>query len=270
MRTLSFALLLGLSMTGLSPLSPALAGEAEDKGRAIAEEWDRRDRGFGDTVSVMKMVLENAHGQTSERRMRFKTLENPDPKDGDRSLLIFDKPRDIKGTALLTFSHILEPDDQWLYLPAVKRIKRISSKNKSGPFVGSEFAYEDFSAQELEKYSYKFLREEPCAADGKDVCFVLEQKPLYENSGYTRLIAWYDKDEYRQRRIEYYDRKGSLLKTLTFSDYRKYLGQYWRPHDMYMVNAQNGKKTRLIFEKITFRNGLSERDFNRNTLKRAR
>ncbi len=243
------------------------AGSAEEKGLQIAAEWDRRDQGFGNTVSNMEMVLVNRHGDQSKRKMRQKILEIPGDDVGDKSLTIFESPRDVKGTAFLSFAKILDPDDQWLYLPALKRVKRISSKNKSGPFVGSEFAYEDLSAGELKKFTYKWLRDEAC---GELQCFVVEQSPTYENSGYTRTIVWYDKAEYRQQKIDYYDRKGSLLKTLTFTDYRQYLNKYWRAHNLHMVNHQNGKKTRLVLSEIKFQSGLTDSDFNKNSLKRAR
>jgi hypothetical protein len=249
---------------------PTVIEAAEDpaaKGEAVARESDRRALGFGDTKVELKMTLENRRGQTSERRLRIQTLEVPDENDGDKSLVIFDKPRDIRGTALLSYSHILDPDDQWLYLPALKRVKRISSSNKSGPFMGSEFAYEDITAQELKKYSYKWLRDGPC---GELECFVLERRPLYEKSGYTRLVTWYDKGEYRMQRVDYYDRKDSLLKTLTFSNYRQHLGKYWRAHDLFMVNHQTGKKTRLEYGKYEFRTGLKDRDLTRSRLKRVR
>jgi outer membrane lipoprotein-sorting protein len=261
---------LGLAAVIATALPAATTEAAEDpvaKGEAIAREWDRRDLGFGDTKAKMKMILENRKGRTSERSMRIDTLEVADENEGDKSLVIFDRPRDIKGTALLSFSHILKSDDQWLYLPALKRVKRISSGNKSGPFVGSEFAYEDISGQELKKYSYTWLRDEPC---GTLQCFVVESRPLYEKSGYTRLVNWYDKTEYRMQRIDYYDRKDVLLKTLTFGDYKQYLGKYWRTHDMHMVNHQTGKKTRLLYQAYQFQTGLKDGDFNRNRLKRAR
>ena len=246
---------------------PTVTRAAEDpvaRGETIARESDRRDLGFGDTKTEMRMILENRKGQTSKRRLRIHTLEVPDENDGDKSLVVFDQPRDIKGTALLSYAHILDPDDQWLYLAA---LKRISSTNKSGPFVGSEFAYEDITAQELKKYSYKWLRDEPC---GTLECFVVERRPLYEKSGYTRLVTWYDKAEYRMQRVDYYDRKDVLLKTLTFSDYRQYLGKYWRAHDLFMVNHPTGKKTRLVYERYEFQTGLKESDFTRNRLKRSR
>ena len=116
------------------------------------------------------------------------------PGDGDKSMSIFDKPRDIKGTAVLTWTHSLEADDQWLYLPALKRVKRISSKNKSGPFMGSEFAYEDIASQEVDKYESFYVRDENL--NGVD-CYVLERIPQYKYSGYTRLEVWFDKEYYR-------------------------------------------------------------------------
>lgn len=149
------------------------AETAEEKGLAIAIEADKRDTGFGDSTADMIMELRNKQGDSSTRYIRIKTLEVKD--DGDKSLSIFDQPADVKGTAFLTFSHAIEPDEQWLYLPALKRVKRINSKNKSGPFMGSEFAYEDISSQEVEKYTYKYLRDE--IINGID-CFVIEQYPL--------------------------------------------------------------------------------------------
>ena len=178
----------------------------EEKGLAIAVEADRRDTGFGDSTADMTMILRNRHGEESTRYIRSRTLEVDG--DGDKSLIIFDRPKDIKGTAFLTFSHKAGDDDRWLYLPALKRVKRISSSNKSGPFMGSEFAYEDLSSQEVEKYTYKYLRDENI--DGLD-CFAVERYPVDKKSGYTRQTAWIDKQEYRVLKVDYYDRKDERL-----------------------------------------------------------
>ena len=237
----------------------------EEYGLAIAEEADRRDIGFGDFTAELIMILRNRHGQESNRYIRSRTLEVEG--DGDKTLSIFDRPRDVKGTALLSFSHKEGADDQWLYLPALKRVKRISSNNKSGPFMGSEFAYEDITSQEVEKYTYSYLREE--TIEGLD-CFVIERYPVDPKSGYTRQVAWLDKDEYRDRKIEFYDRKDDLLKTLIYSGYQQYLERYWRADVMYMVNHQTGKSTRLVWSDYKFGNGLTDRDFDRNSLKRVR
>lgn len=243
-----------------------LAESAEEHGLAIARQADVRDDGFADFSADMEMVLRNRHGQESRRRIRVRTLEVAG--DGDKSLTIFDSPLDVKGTALLTFTHKQGDDDQWLYLPALKRVKRIASRNKSGSFMGSEFAYEDIASQEVEKYTYKYLRDESC--NGHD-CTVVESFPVDSaNSGYTRMVSWRDKKEYRLWRVEYYDRKSSHLKTLTFADYHQYLGRYWRAHTMEMINHQNGKSTTLLWSNFRFGTGLSENDFNKNSLRRVR
>ena len=179
--------------------APVVAETPEEKGLAIAVEDDKRDNGFVDYKAKMQMILKNRHGEKSTRNLRTKNLEVEG--DGDKSLVIFDKPRDVKGTALLNFTHKTGTDDQWLYLPALKRVKRISSANKSGSFMGSEFAYEDVTSQELEKYTYKWIRDE--TVDGMQY-FVFERYPAYKNSGYTRQVVWLDKKEYRQLKIDFF------------------------------------------------------------------
>ena len=157
-----------------------IANTPDTQGFDIAARSDRTDIGFGSSKVELEMILRNAAGQESTRTLEIATLEKPDEEVGDKSLVLFDTPRDIEGTALLSHAKILDPDDQWLYLPALKRVKRISSSNKSGPFVGSEFAFEDFTSLELNKYEYKFIGVERC---GDFQCDVLERLPLYENSG---------------------------------------------------------------------------------------
>ncbi len=245
----------------------AQAASPEAKGLQIAEEIDRRDIGFGDSRTDLEMLLTNRHGEKSVRKLRLSTLENADTAVGDKSLTVFKHPRDIKGTAFLSFTKILDPDDQWLYLPALKRVKRISSANKSGPFVGSEFAYEDLVSFEVGKYTFKWLRDEAC---GELECFVVERFPKYENSGYTRQTVWVDKAEYRIQKVDFYDRKNTHLKTLIQSNFERYLDQYWRPLKMVMKNHQTGKATDLVFSPYAFRVGVNEKDFTPNRLKKVR
>ena len=125
--------------------APAEAGNGtpEEIGLAIAQEARDRIGGFGDFTARQVMVLRNRQGQESGRQLRVRVLEMPD--DGDKSLFVFDDPRDVRGTAFLVHAHRMGADDQWLYLPALRRVKRISSANRSGSFMGSEFAYEDMT-----------------------------------------------------------------------------------------------------------------------------
>lgn len=249
----------------LAVASVAQAETPEQKGLAIAVESEKRNDGYGDSSATLQMILRNRAGEESKREIRSKTLEVTG--DGDKSLIVFDEPKDVQGTALLTFAHKQGDDDRWLYLPALKRVKRIASSNKSGPFMGSEFAFEDLGSQEIEKYSYKWIKDE--AFEGQD-CFVFERYPTDENSGYTRQVVWMDKKEYRPLKIEFYDRKQSLLKTLSFAGYEKYLGKFWRPGKLDMVNHQTGKSTTLTFSNYKFKSGLSSRDFDQNSLQSAR
>ena len=257
-------------MTSLLAAAVMLANPvfADDGGRGleIAKDRKARDTGWGDSQAEMTMILRNAHGEESERKMRLKNFEILD--DGDKGLTIFDEPKDVSGTAFLSFSHIDKPDDQWLYLPALKRVKRIASRNKSGPFMGSEFAYEDMGSFEPEKYQFNYLRDEPCATDM--TCHVIDSTPLDEFSGYTRQITWLDTEHLRPVKTEYYDRKNELLKTLEMSEWHLYKEQYWRAAVLKMQNHQSGKSTVIITHKMEFDTGLTDADFTEASLKRAR
>ncbi len=243
----------------------AQAETAEEKGLRIAREASARNEGFGDFTAGMTMVLRDRHGRESVRRMRFKVLEVRG--DGDKSLFVFDRPRDVKGTALLTHAHVNTPDDQWLYLPALKRVKRINAARRSGSFMGSEFSYEDMSSSEVEEYTYKYLRDEPC---GELACTVTEQFPRDKKSGYSRKVVWQDKSELRTWKMTLYDRKGSHLKTLTFANYRKYAERYWRAGEQTMANHLTGASTVLKWTDFQFRNNLQESEFTRPALRRVR
>lgn len=247
-----------------TPALLSLAQSADQKGLEIARKADEADQGFQSSTVSLKMILTNKHGQESLRYLENRTLELQD--DGDKSLIIFNSPKDVEGTATLTFTHKTSADDQWLYLPALKRVKRISSDNKSGPFMGSEFAYEDLSSQEVEKYTYKFIKEENV---NSNATYVVERYPVDPKSGYTRQIVWYNKENYRVEKVDFYDRKGALMKTLTYRDYKKYLNKYWRPSEMLMENHLTGKTTTLQFENFNFRTDLNSKDFTQNGLVRA-
>jgi len=250
----------------------AAAETPEEKGLAIAKEAQKRNEGWVDSKVEAKMILENKQGEKSERNMRLRALEVISDTDGDKSLTYFLSPPDVQGTALLSFTHFKTPDDQWLYLPALKRVKRIASSNKSGSFVGSEFAFEDLLAQEVERFTYKFLREEPCPTDEAKglTCFVVERFPTYENSGYTRQIGWTDKKDYQIRKLEFFDRKSENSKTLTFTGYTQYLGKYWRAHTLVMENHQTDKKTTLALGEYQLNAKVDQSEFDPDALSRLR
>ncbi|MFQ5646753.1 MAG: outer membrane lipoprotein-sorting protein [bacterium] len=252
---------LSLLLSALMLLFFTAAAQA-GRGREIMEVMDKLDQGFHDEVSQLKMVLINAHGDKVERLMATKRFEVKD--DGDKSINKFLKPRDIKGTGLLTYEHKVGDDDQWLYLPALKRIKRISSRKKTGSFMGSEFSFEDLSSFDIDKFKYKYLKEE--TIDGVP-CFVIERYPVDTYSGYTRQVAYVRRDNHQFKKIEYYDRKSDLLKIASYEDFQK-IGRFWRPTRIDMKNVQTKKETVIDFMETKIQNGLKKSDFSKRALKK--
>jgi hypothetical protein len=239
----------------------------EEKGLRIAIEADKQDEGYHSYTALGRMVLRDKQGVESVREFHFRALEVPD--DGSKTLLTFDLPRDIRRTALLTVTHKAADNDQWVFLPALNRVKRISSSNRSGAFFGSEFAYEDFSHQQPEKYSYQWLRDEPCPGFEELVCYVNERYPADKRSGYSRHVAWLDQSHYRIFKIDYYDRKNSLLKTLEVSDYDQYEDRHWRASALLMTNHKTGKSTLMTWSDYVFGVNLRDDQFSKRALERG-
>ena len=274
-QTLAAAGLLALITPGTAlPAAAMQAGAAQpsgdsqaarEKGYAIAERSDKTDEGFGTSTVDLTMTLMDPRGRETVRKLRIDTFEKEGRGSGDKSLTRFFSPPDVEGTALLSHAKILDPDNQWLYLPALRRVKRISSSNKSGPFVGSEFAFEDLTSNELGKYEYTYL--ETVEMNGLQLD-KLECRPLYERSGYSKLHCYFDTDVFQSRRVEFFDRGGRLLKTLELDDYRQYPGGYWRAHRQTMTNHLTGKKTVLVSSDYTFGINLDNRDFEPSALDR--
>jgi hypothetical protein len=240
----------------------ALAGPEQDKGLDLSRKVDKANDGWKGETSTMEMVLINAHGDKTTRKMTSRLVEADG--DGDRSRIEFLLPLDVKGTRMLTWTHRKGDDDQWLFLPAVNRVKRISSSNKSGSFMGSEFAYEDLGSQEVEKYKHKYL--EDTKLDGRD-CWKLERVPVDKNSGYSRIVSWIDVQYMNPTKVEYFDRKGELLKTALFSAFVKQ-NKWWRVGKIVMVNAQTKKESHLTWTDRKIEQPLSPDDFRSDGLER--
>ncbi len=234
------------------------ANEAYD----IAKKSDEMSRNFGDEKTMSVMYLVNSAKDTVVRKMVNMTLERKGGKD--YSIIQFLNPADVRGTGLLTHQNPKGDDKQWLYLPDLRRVKKISSSNKSGSFQGSEFTYEDISANTLDKWEYKKIGEEKL---GSIDCYLLEKKPNYKNSGYSKVKVWVSKENFLGQRQEYFDRKGSLLKVQAITGWEK-IGDSWRFGQLLMKNIQNGKSSSMKIESRKSNNGFSEKSFKKSALKR--
>lgn len=245
-----------------------IAGAATPQaaGHLLASAADVHDSGYVDMQVDLQMVLNSANGRSTLRELSIRQLEVP--SDGDKLLVVFSTPKSVKGTALLSYAHKEGQDDQWLYLPAIKRVKKIASKNRSGPFLSSEFAFEDLTPQEVDKYEYELLDSQPCGA-GR--CYVLQRVAKDQYTGYSRQEQWLDQTHLLTQKIDYFDRRGDLLKSLQVSGYELFDEQHWRALNLMMTNHQSGKSTELTWSNYRFNTGLdADRDFSANSLRRVR
>ena len=208
----------------------------------------------------MEMILINAHGEKTTRKMTSVVTETK--SDGDKSKIEFLLPADVKGTRMLTWTHKKENDDQWLFLPALNRVKRITSRNKSGSFMGSEFSYEDLGSQEVEKFTYEFVADEKIA--NRDTWKMI-RIPTDKKSGYSKQHIWIDKGYMAAVKIDYFDRKGKLLKKALFSDYKKY-GKFWRAGKIHMDNIQTRKKSELTWSNRKLGTAFDDDQFDSDEL----
>ncbi|MFK7874158.1 MAG: outer membrane lipoprotein-sorting protein [Paracoccaceae bacterium] len=239
------------------------AGTAEDKGLAIMKAADGADLGWRDYYAKGEMILKDASGRTSKRALESYNLERDSRAEGDWLVIVFSSPNDIRGTASLTHSKLSpKNDDQWLFLPSAKRVKRISSSNRAGKFVSSEFSFEDLSSQEVANYTYSFVGQEKCPGGGGATCNVVDSFPVNKRSGYSKRTLWIDTKAHRQFQVKYYNRRGTLEKVMNSTKFKKYGGKHWRPSKITMKNMQTKKSTTLSFPKYDFRAGLQTADFS--------
>ncbi len=235
------------------------AGTAEQKAEAVLQELGHRNTGWHDFTAEVQMNLQDPSGSTAERSFTVKLLEKAD--SGDQSLIVFSSPSDMKGTAVLSHASVSGDDQQWLYLPSSHRVKRISSGNRNGSFVGSEFSFEDLTAADSRKYRWQYTGQAAC---GTAQCLVLSAVPKDATSAYSRRVVFVDQ-ELRVSRVELYDRKAQLQKTLTYADYQK-VGRFDRARTWTMKNAQSGKATTLHFSTMKLDSKYVAADFGPDKL----
>lgn len=253
-RILCIALTAATLVEAKSMKELTATGTPEEKGRAIAKELAERNAGYRDLGGQVDMVLTDAGGSEARRSFSLKVLEKASGAEGDRSLIVFDAPADVKGTAVLSHASPEGEDEQWLFLPSARRTKRISAANRTGAFAGSEFSFEDLTGNDSRKYGWRYLAEE-----GSTV--TLEASPQDAASAYSKRLLHIDATEMRISSIDFFDRRGEKLKTLSYSDYKQLNEKFWRSHTWSMKNLQTGKATTIHFTSMKLGSGLSVADF---------
>jgi len=234
-------------------------------GDAIIKMVDKHEDGYIDLSADIEMILLNQNGNKKNRYLSITSIEKIPL--GDKRMYAFKSPSDVKGTTVLIHSNVTVDDSQWIYLPAFKRVKRVSTSNKKTPFVGSQFTYEDLSSQEKEKYVNEYIGEIKC---GHKKCFKVKRTPKYNHSGYSHLISYIDKNSYRYVKIDYMSKDNRLIKTQIFLDYKLYNNRFLIANKLKMTNHLSKKITIMKWTNVKLNNHFMESGFSRNALRRMR
>jgi len=233
-------------------------------GLEVMEKVDARDDGKT-MVSTSKMVLTNRQGRQRERQTK---MIRKDYGQDEKSLFVFLQPADVAGTAFLNWSYddASKDDDKWLYMPALRKVRRIASSNTGDYFMGTDFTYDDMGQREPEEDNHKLVREEKL--DGLD-CWVVESTPIEDDYQYAKVIKWVNKEYLLAVKAEFYDKKGRYLKTMTSSDIQKIDG-IWTAFSRFMDNKQEKHTTLLKIQAVHYNKTVSDRLFKVASLKRGK
>jgi len=241
----------------------SFSANAQMTGRQIVEKAYNLPTG-DDQTSTLTMTLTNKSGQTRVRKIQQYTK---DFGDVEKSIMFFLTPADVKNTSFMNWSYDddSKADDQWIYLPALKKVKRISSDSKSDYFMGSDFTYDDLGDRKLDADVHKLLREE--TIDGH-ACYVVESVSKDEDYMYSKTITWIRKDNFVGMKKEFYDEDSELLKVLTIKEVKKIEG-FWVITHSEMKNVQNNHKTVIKLSDIKINTGVSASKFSERMMMRG-
>jgi len=219
-------------------------------------------------VSVMRIIDEKGRERVRQIRQVTKLYDNGDT---EKRLLRFMAPADVKGTGLLTYDYKTKDDDLWLYMPVLRKSRRIVSTEKAKNFLGSEFTYADMTPPSLDDFNFKDLGEE--MVNGIP-CYKIEWLPkneeVAEENGFSRRITFFGKDDFVIRKSIYYDLDGELLKELLVHEIKE-LDQEnhkFRAMHLEMINHQNNRRSVLVNEKLEFNPNIDDNYFTTRYLER--
>ncbi len=241
--------------------SPEVTGQSLT-GKQIIEKVYNRPTG-DDQTSDLTMTLINKSGA---QRVRVIKQFTKDLGEVEKSIMFFLSPADVKNTSFMSWTYDSDQsDDQWIYLPALRKTKRISSDSKSDYFMGSDFTYDDLGDRKLEDDTHKLLRDE--TLDGKD-CYVVESVSKDEDYMYSKTVVWVNKSNFIGVKKEFYDEDEDLLKILTIKEVEK-ISDIWVITNSEMKNVQKNHRTTIILSNIQISTGISDSKFTERMMTRG-
>ncbi|MCK5852224.1 outer membrane lipoprotein-sorting protein [bacterium] len=216
-----------------------------------------------DQTAMLTMTLTNKNGQTRVRKIQ---QFSKDMGDKEKSIMFFVSPADVKNTSFMNWTYDSnKSDDQWIYLPALKKIKRISSDSKSDYFMGSDFTYDDLGGRKINADVHTLLREE--TVNDKE-CYLVESKSRDEDYMYSKTITWIDKVTFIGVKKEFYDEDEELLKILEIKKVEKLSNLYIITHSE-MKNMQKDHSTTITLNNVNINSGISEGKFTERMMTRG-
>ncbi len=256
-RSLITALVLILWMV------PGMLNAQNLSGKEIMEKVYNRDEGE-DQKAELSMTLINSRG---DKRIRELKQFYKDYGNKEKKIMFFLSPADVRNTSFMNWSYDdpSKEDDQWIYLPALRKVKRISSSNKDDYFMGSDFTYDDLGERHPDEDNHKLLRTEKL--NGEE-CYVVQSTPKESGYMYSKVVTWVIKDKWIGLKKEFYDEDGDFLKTLTVKKYDKVQG-FWMILHTKMKNDQKDHRTIMQFKNLEINTGISDSYFTERRMSRG-
>jgi Outer membrane lipoprotein-sorting protein len=212
-----------------------------------------------ETVATLKIIDPKGRERVREISMASKLTDNGKT---EKRIIRFLAPAEVKGTGMLIYDYDATADDMWIYMPALRKTRRIASGEKNQSFMGSEFSNADLAAPNTDDFSYKITGSE--TVDGVD-CWKIESLPLTQaiadDAGISRKTIWVGKKDYVCRKTEFYDPEGELSKILTCSDVRKMAEGKYMAASLQMENVQNGRKSSFTMDQMQYNPNVKEANF---------
>jgi len=252
-------------------LWPAAAGADEPSARDIIEKNFYVTK-VKHMLNESTMVLINDKGQQRVRKTRSVNLLQPNGIDS-KIMIRFLQPGDVEGTGYLQVQHYDGEDDMWIYLPALKKVRRLVANNKKDSFVGTDFSYGDILVPVVDTYKHTIVKSE--ALDGED-CWVIESVPASEqikkDYGYAKKTAWIRKSNFMEKKVDYLDTAGRPLKTMVVPEVVEVdaAAHKWWATKREVKNVQTGHSTLLTFENLDTKQPVGEDFFTTRYLEREK
>jgi len=262
LRSIAAVCLLALAAPGRAETARTILDAAHDTNKARQPK---------DVSEKMKMIIFDSAGGQRVRDMEL-YASNPGTRDS-KTLMFFLSPAEVRGVGFLAWSYPDRSDDQWLYLPELKRVRKITANIRAQSFQGSDFSYQDLALYNdvlnwSEKDAWSKLLEEGAVTDGV-ACAVVELHPTDPDLAYGKLVLWLNRNDATVRKIDFYDRSGGTLqKTLTITGY-EVIGSVPTAHRFEIATPKKGTRTLLDVSQVQYDQGLTEQDFTQRSLERG-